>query len=59
MSLRMSDSSDVESPNEMAIVSVGRDNIRYEKGYYNITCRYSLDDFIQHEYTATAKFKVK
>lgn len=58
MSIGMSNSSNVTSPNEIAIVNVGDGNFRYERGYYNIVCKYSLDDYIQHSMTKIAKFRI-
>ena len=58
MSIGMSNNSKTESPNEIAVVGIGGSNFRYEKGYYNVICRYSLDDFIQHSMTKTAKFRI-
>lgn len=59
MSLGMSSAAKVESPNEIAIVSVGDYNFRYESGYYTVVCRYSVDDYIQHSTEKVAKFKVQ
>ena len=59
MSLGMSASADVTSPNEIAIVSVGDYNFRYEPGYYTIVCRYSIDDYIQHSTEKIAKFRIE
>lgn len=58
MSIGMTAESTVESPNEIAIVGVGWPNFRYERGYYNVSCRYSLDDYIQHSMTKVAKFRI-
>ena len=58
MSIGMTAESIVESPNEIGIVGVGLGNFRYERGYYSITCRYSLDDYIQHSMTKVAKFRI-
>lgn len=59
MSIGMSNDAKVESPCEIAIVSIGDGNFKYEKGYYTITCRYSLDDFFQENITKKAKFVIE
>ena len=58
MSIGMSEDTKIESPNEIAIIGVGHKNFRYERGYYNVSCRFSLDDFMQHAMTKTAKFRI-
>jgi hypothetical protein len=58
MSIKTDNAKVIQSPTEMAIVSIGNENSKYPKGYYNITCNYSFDDFIQHSITKTAKFRV-
>lgn len=58
MSIGMTAESEVESPNEMAVVSIGNGNVKYSRGYYTVECRYSLDDFIQHEHVKRAKFRI-
>lgn len=57
-SIGMSSASKTESPNEIAIFGVGGTNFRYERGYYTVTCRYSLDDYLQHSMSKTAKFRI-
>lgn len=59
MSIGMSESSKVDSPNEIAIVSIGDNNFRYQKGYYSIVCRYSLDDFYQESMEKRGIFMVQ
>jgi hypothetical protein len=58
MSLGMSNDAKVESPNEIAIVSIGDKNFKYEKGYYTIVCKYSLDDYFQEYMQKKAIFVV-
>lgn len=58
MSLGMSNDAKVESPNEIAIVSIGDKNFKYEKGYYTIVCKYSLDDYFQESMQKKAIFVV-
>jgi len=57
-SIGMNDATDVSSSSEMAIVSIGSTNSKYERGYYNVNCNYSIDGFAQHTYTKYAKFRV-
>jgi hypothetical protein len=42
-SLKMTTSHSVNSSTEMAIMSLGNSNIKYEKGYYDILVNYSID----------------
>lgn len=58
MSIGMVDESYVESPTEMAIVSIGNENSKYSKGYYTVTCNYSFDDFVQHGFEKKGKFRI-
>ena len=58
MSYGMVEESYVESPTEMAIVSIGNENVKYSKGYYTVTCNYSFDDFIQHGFEKKGKFRI-
>lgn len=59
MSIGMNNSCTVDSPNEIAIVSVGDINFKYEKGYYTVVCRYSLDDFYQESVEKKGIFMIK
>ena len=59
MSFGMTNEANVESPNEIAIVSIGNRNFKYEKGYYTITCRYSLDDYFQESMEKKAAFVIE
>ena len=58
MSINTDNSKFIQSPTEMAIISIGNENSKYPSGYYNITCNYSFDDFMQHGITKTARFRV-
>lgn len=59
MSIGMSNDCKVESPSEIAIVSIGDNNFKYQKGYYNVVCRYSLDDFYQESEEKKGIFMVE
>lgn len=47
-SLKMNNFAEVNSNSELAIISIGNSNIKYEKGYYDINVNYSLDGNIQN-----------
>ena len=59
MSSGMSNECKVESKSEIAIVSIGNTNFKYERGYYDIVCKYSIDDYFQESMTKKAKFVVE
>ena len=59
MSSGMSNNCKVESQSEIAIVSIGNTNFKYERGYYDIVCKYSIDDYFQESMTKKAKFVVE
>ncbi len=59
MSLKMTNTAFVESNTEMAIMSIGDSNIKYERGYYNLKCNYSLDGTTENIYTKTARILVE
>lgn len=59
MSSGMSNNYKVESQSEIAIVSIGDTNFKYERGYYDIVCKYSIDDYFQESMTKKAKFVVE
>ena len=59
MSIGMSNECKIESPSEIAIISVGDKNFKYEKGYYSVVCRYSLDDFYQESIEKKGIFMVE
>lgn len=48
-SIKMNDDAEVESNSNMFIMGLGKSNYIYESGYYDITVRYSLDGFTQHQ----------
>ena len=59
MSLKTSKRASVGSTTELAIMSIGDSNIKYERGYYDIICNYSLDGNIDHIYKKIARILVK
>ena len=59
ISLRMKNSAIVESQSETGIMSIGDSNIKYEKGYYNLICNYSIDGNTENIYKKSAKILVK
>ena len=59
MSLGMLESTNVESNTNSAIVSIGKGNKTYNRGYYNVDVRYSVDSFNQHQYIKKARILVK
>ena len=58
MSINMDEEIYVDSPTEIAIVSIGDKKFKYQKGYYDIICRYSIDDYFQESQVLKAKFRV-
>ncbi len=58
MSLGMSTSKSFESNGEMTILSLPFNNNTYEKGYYNVDIRYSIDRDIQHQFKHNTKIRV-
>ena len=59
MSLKTSKTASVGSTTELAIMSIGDSNIKYERGYYDIVCNYSLDGNTHHIYKKIARILVK
>jgi hypothetical protein len=58
MSINMDEEIYVDSPTEIAIVSIGDKKFKYQKCYYDIICRYSIDDYFQESQVLKAKFRV-
>lgn len=58
VSLSATNSYTVNSNTELCIISIVKNLITYKPGYYNISVNYSIDDYVQHTYTATAKFRI-
>lgn len=58
MSLGMSNNTQFESNGEMTILSLPKNNSKYERGYYKVTVRYSLDRDIQHQFKNTSTIRV-
>ena len=59
MSPGMEHDSEVTSNTNAFLMSMGGDNTGYDKGYYNITVRYSLDGTTQYQRKHTSRIKVK
>ena len=59
MSLGMSSSAKVESSTNSAIISIGKGNKLYTKGYYDIDVRYSVDAYNNHQYSKHARILVE
>ena len=58
-SLGMQKDSEVESTTNTFLMSLGGDNAGYDKGYYNITVRYSLDGVVQNQLEHRTRILVK
>ena len=58
MSLGMSVESKFESNGEMTILSMPKNDNKYQKGYYKVTVKYSLDRDIQHQFKNTSTLMV-
>jgi hypothetical protein len=58
MSLGMSLGTQFDSNGEMTILSLPKNNSKYESGYYNVSVKYSLDRDIQHQFKYTTKIKI-
>ena len=58
MSLGMSLESKFESNGELTILSMPKNDNKYQKGYYKVTVKYSLDRDIQHQFINTSTLRV-
>jgi len=58
MSLGMKHDSEFTSNSEISILSLPKNDNKYQKGYYNITVKYSLDRDVQHQFKNTTNIKV-
>jgi hypothetical protein len=58
MSLGMNFKNEFESSAETTIIGLPKNDNKYQKGYYNVTVRYSLDRDLQHQYKDTGTFRV-
>lgn len=59
ISLKSGEAESIKSTTEMGIISIGDNNIKYEKGYYNIICKYSIDGNTQNVYLIKSRILVK
>ncbi len=58
MSLDMDNIKMVTSNTELAIISINDKYSKYEKGYYNISVEYSVDDIGENIYAKRVKFRI-
>lgn len=58
MSIGMNTDMNYESNAEMTVISLPKNSTKYQKGYYKVTVRYSLDRDIQHQFKNTSTIKV-
>ena len=59
VSLKTNASDTVESTTEMGIISIGNNKIKYDSGYYDIICKYSIDSNTQNLYSLKSRILVK
>jgi hypothetical protein len=59
VSLKTTASDVVESTTEMGIISIGNNKIKYDRGYYDIICKYSIDSNTQNLYSLKSRILVK
>ena len=58
MSLGMTLGTTFESNGEMTILSLPKNDAKYERGYYKVTVKYSLDRDIQHQFKNTSTIRI-
>jgi len=58
MSIGISDNVKINSNSEMCLLSFPKTNNRYQRGYYNVNVRYSLDGNTQQQYIKTGKIRI-
>ena len=58
MSIGMNVDSEFTSNSEISILSLPKNDNKYQKGYYKVTVRYSLDRDIQHQFKNTSTIKI-
>jgi hypothetical protein len=49
----------VTSKTNIAIMSIDKEHIKYNKGYYNVSVNYSIDDYYSHNKTLFGKILIK
>ena len=59
VSLKTNASDIVESTTEMGIISIGSNKIKYDRGYYDIICKYSIDSNTQNLYSLKSRILIK
>ena len=58
MSIGISDNIKINSNSEMCLLSFPKTDNRYQRGYYNVNVRYSLDGNTQQQYIKTGKIRI-
>ena len=58
LSLGMTQNSNFNSNAEMTILSIPKNDNTYQKGYYKVNVKYSLDRDIQHQFKNTSTFLI-
>lgn len=58
MSLGMDLKNEFNSNAETTIIGINKNDNKYQRGYYTITVRYSLDRDLQHQFKDTGTFRV-
>lgn len=58
LSLGMGDETIFDSNAEMTILSIPKNDSKYQKGYYKVTVKYSLDRDVQHQFKNTSTFRI-
>ena len=59
VSLKMKHDVSIVSNSDLAIMSIGDSNIKYERGYYDLIVNYSIDGNTQHIQTLKSRILVK
>ena len=57
LSIGIDNFGEFKSNTNMMLMSIG-DNLKYEPGYYEITVKYSIDNFTNEIYSKSTKFKI-
>ena len=57
LSIGIDNFEEFKSNTNMMLMSIG-DNLKYEPGYYEITVKYSIDNFTNEIYSKSTKFKI-
>ena len=57
ISLGINNFENISSNANIGLISIG-ENLKYEKGYYEVEVNYSIDNFVNHAQKRTTKFKI-